>query len=87
MMLNVVGDKHPDGSRTFTTDSNLHFERTPSGAINIARGAREVMSASQLSPQANADDLNELNQTRELAEEITQSQTLERKQPSTSLSR
>jgi len=87
MMLNVVGDKHPDGSRTFTTDSNLHFERTPDGAINIARGAREVMSASQLSPQVTPDDLKELNQTRELAEEINQSQALEQKQPSTALSR
>jgi len=86
-LLKFAGDQHPDGSRTFTTNSNLHFERTADGAINIARGEREVMLASQLSPQATPDDLNELNQTRELAEEINQSQTLEQKQPSTALSR
>ncbi len=86
-MLSCVGDKHPDGSRTFTTDSSLHFERTPDGLINIARGARSVMKANQLSPQATSDDLKELNKTRDLAEEINQIQSLEQKKPSTALSR
>lgn len=78
-MLDWVGEKHHDGSRTFKTDSLQIVSKN--GAVSIkTTDDRQIIADGKVTAEATFQDIEKLNQIEQKVEQISQAQTYSQSQ-------
>jgi hypothetical protein len=76
LMLENIGHKHPDGSKTFDSKNYSFSEKNGQISITSKDGRGEVMKEGQFTPSSNAEDLQRLdNMAQSVQQDFAPNQT------------